>query len=120
MTLKKQNKSLSQKLKDPAAWVVPESQAKVLRRPKLPEIQEIYIQEGPAHIKTKAGTEVRIDAYGNVTIVGQNSLKFKCEGDMEFEADNITMKSKETYRIEGGKHLVQKADRIDLNPKEKV
>lgn len=81
--------------------------------------KELHITKGPFTVKTASGLEVRIDAFNNVTIVGQNSLKFKCEGDMEFEADNITMKSKETYRIEGGKHLVQKAKRIDLNPNEK-
>lgn len=83
--------------------------------PKQLKIQEINI-EGPSIIKTKTGVEVRIDAYNNVTIVGQNSLKFKCEGDMEFEADNITMKTKNMHRIESEKQIIQKAKRIDFNP----
>lgn len=80
--------------------------------------RELNILKGPFTVRTATGLEVRVDAYNNVTIVGQNSLKFKCEGDMEFEADNIKMKSKDTHRIEAENHIVQKAARIDLNPKE--
>lgn len=75
---------------------------------------------GPAEIQTPTGIKIQIDAYNNVTIVGQNQLKFKCEGDMEFEADNIRMKSRDQFRLESDKNLIQKAKRIDLNPKDET
>lgn len=76
--------------------------------------------EGPAEIQTSTGIKIQIDAYNNVTIVGQNQLKFKCEGDMEFEADNIRMKSRNQFRLESDKNLIQKAKRIDLNPRDET
>lgn len=119
MLLKKPKTDLMKKLKDPAAWVVPDLQVNLLKNPKQPEIQEINI-EHPAVVRTKTGVEVRIDAYGNVTIIGQNSFKFKCEGDMEFEADSISMRVKDTHRIESEKHIIQKAARIDFNPLDEI
>lgn len=80
------------------------------------EDREVVVDKGPFTVKTPTGLEVRIDAEGNVTIVGHNALKFKCEGEMEFEADNITMRTKHTHRIESEKHIIQKAARIDFNP----
>lgn len=70
----------------------------------------------PAMVETPTGLKIHIDAYNNVTIVGQNQLKFMCEGDIEFEADNIKMKSRDQFRIESDKNLIHKAKRIDLNP----
>lgn len=74
--------------------------------------------EGPAEIETPTGLKIQIDAFNNVTIVGQNQMKFCCEGDMEFDADNIRMKAKDQFRIESEKNLIHKAARIDLNPVE--
>lgn len=72
--------------------------------------------EAPSVIETPTGLKIQIDAFNNVTIVGQNSLKFKCEGEMEFEADNIKMKAKDQFRIESDRNLIHKAARIDFNP----
>lgn len=78
--------------------------------------KEVVIDEVPFTVKTPSGLQVKVDAQNNVTIVGQNSLKFACEGEMEFEAENITMRTKHTHRIESEKHIIQKAARIDFNP----
>ena len=40
----------------------------------------------------------------------------KCSGDIDFDAKNISMRAKENVYIGSGKHLVQQAPRIDLNP----
>lgn len=76
------------------------------------------IVDVPAVVETPTGLKIHIDAFNNVTIVGQNQIKFKCEGDMEFEADNIKMKAKDQFRIESDKNLLHKAKRIDLNPRD--
>lgn len=74
------------------------------------------IVDVPTVVETPTGLKIHIDAFNNVTIVGQNQIKFKCEGDMEFEANNIKMKAKDQFRIESDKNLLHKAKRIDLNP----
>lgn len=74
------------------------------------------IIDTPTTVETPTGLKIYIDAFNNVTIVGQNQIKFKCEGDMEFEADNIRMKAKDQFRVESDKNLIHKAKRIDLNP----
>ena len=75
-----------------------------------------YNVEGPAEIETSTGLKIQIDAFNNVTIVGQNQMRFVCEGDMEFDADNIRMYAKDQFRLESGRNLIHKAARIDINP----
>jgi hypothetical protein len=78
------------------------------------------IVDVPATVETPTGLKIHIDAFNNVTIVGQNQMKFQCEGIMEFEADHIRMKSRDQTIIESDRHLVHLAKRIDLNPSQKV
>ena len=74
----------------------------------------------PATVETPTGLKIQIDAFNNVTIVGQNQLSFKCEGEMTFEAEHIRMKSHDQTIIESDRHLVHKAKRIDLNPSQRI
>jgi hypothetical protein len=81
---------------------------------KVPEYYKIY---SPAIVEVEGGVTIRIDAQNNVTIEGQRSIRFKTDSDIEFDAKNISMQAQENVYIGSGKHLVQQAPRIDLNPK---
>ena len=59
---------------------------------------------------------ITVDDNKNVRISGHNKLFFDSAGDVEINAKNINMNAEEVIRIESGKHLVQKSERIDLNP----
>lgn len=80
---------------------------------KVPE----YVKVGsPAIVEVDGGVTIHIDAKNNVTIKGHNKMKFVCDGDLELDAKNIKMQAQENVYIGSGKHLVQQAPRIDLNP----
>jgi len=72
------------------------------------------------------GVTIRIDKDKNITIEGQNSLSFRCEGDVDFDAENINLHARKgmTVNVDGevymgsSKQIIQQAPRIDLNPYE--
>lgn len=80
----------------------------------------------PSTIEVDGGVKIHIDNQNNVIIEGQNSLKFKCDGDMDFDAENINlhaskdmiMNIKGEVYLGSNKHIIQQAPRIDLNPME--
>lgn len=82
----------------------------------------------PSIIKVDGGVTIRVDSNRNVTIEGQNSLSFKCEGDVDFDADHINLHARKgmTMNVDGevymgsSKHIIQQAPRIDLNPFERT
>ncbi len=81
---------------------------------KVPE----YVKVGsPAIVEVDGGVTIHIDAKNNVTIKGHEKIRMKCDGDFEVDAKNINMQAQENVYIGSGKHLVQQAPRIDLNPK---
>ena len=75
----------------------------------------IYV-DSPTVISVDNGIIIKIDADRTLTIEGQKSIKMKCSGDIDFDAKNISMRAKENVYIGSGKHLMQQAPRIDLNP----
>lgn len=74
------------------------------------------IVDVPVTVETPTGVKIHIDAFNNVTVVGQNQLKFKCEGDIDFDADNINMNAKNRIVVKSGVHLIHHSERIDINP----
>lgn len=80
---------------------------------KVPEYVKV---SAPSIVEVEGGVTIHIDAKNNVTIKGHNKIKFMCDGDLEFDAKNINMQAQENVYIGSGKHLVQQAPRIDLNP----
>lgn len=84
-----------------------------------------FIQKSnnPKVIEVEDGVIIKIDADNNIIIEGQKSIKFKCEGDMDFDANTINMHAKAMNMCIDGdvylgssSHLVHQAPRIDLNP----
>jgi hypothetical protein len=78
----------------------------------------------PSIINVEGGVTIRVDKDKNVTIEGHNSLKFCCDGDLDFDADNINLHARSgmTVNVDGeiymgsSRHIIQQAPRIDLNP----
>lgn len=76
---------------------------------------EVYVTK-PTTVNVVGGVKIHVNEYNEVVIEGNSSLKFKTEGDIEFDAKNISLNAQENVYIGSGKHLVQQAPRIDLNP----
>lgn len=79
------------------------------------KMDEIYVT-GPTTVSVVGGVKIHVNEYNEVTIEGNSSLKFKTDDDIEFDAKNINLNAQENVYIGSGKHLVQQAPRIDLNP----
>lgn len=78
----------------------------------------------PKVIEIEDGVKIHVDTDNNIVIEGHNGIKFKCPGDIEFEAENINMHAKSMITSVDGDvyvgsstHIVHQAPRIDLNPK---
>lgn len=82
----------------------------------------------PSIVKIDGGVTIRIDSNKNITIEGQNSLSFRCDGDVDFDAEHINLHARKgmTMNVDGevymgsSKHIIQQAPRIDLNPYEGI
>lgn len=77
----------------------------------------------PQLIELEDGVTIKIDSNKNILIEGQNGIKFKCIGDIDFDADTINMHAKTmTMSVDGdvymgsSTHIIQQAPRIDFNP----
>lgn len=77
----------------------------------------------PTVVEVKNGVKIHIDENGNIEVEGNNNISFKCQGNMDFDAENINMHAKSMImNIDGyvymgsSKHIIQQAPRIDLNP----
>lgn len=76
---------------------------------------DMYVT-GPATINVVGGVKIHINDHNEIVIEGTSDMKFKTEGDIEFDAKNINLNAQENVYIGSGKHLVQQSPRIDLNP----
>lgn len=93
---------------------------------KVETLFDIVEIKKPSIIKVDGGVTIRIDNNKNITIEGQNSLSFRCEGDVDFDAEHINLHARKglTMNVDGevymgsSKHIIQQAPRIDLNPYE--
>lgn len=93
---------------------------------KVESLFDIVEVKKPSIVKVEGGVTIRIDRDRNVTIEGQNSLSFRCEGDVDFDAEHINLHARRglTMNVDGevymgsSKQIIQQAPRIDLNPYE--
>lgn len=93
---------------------------------KVESLFDIIEVKKPSIVKVEGGVTIRIDKDKNVTIEGQNSLSFRCEGDLDLDAEHINLHARKgmTMNVDGevymgsSKHIIQQAPRIDLNPYE--
>lgn len=93
---------------------------------KVESLFDIIEVKKPSIVKVEGGVNIRIDKDKNVTIEGQNSLSFRCEGDLDLDAEHINLHARKgmTMNVDGevymgsSKHIIQQAPRIDLNPYE--
>ena len=93
---------------------------------KVESLFDIVEVKKPSIVKVEGGVTIRIDKDKNVTIEGQNSLSFRCEGDLDLDAEHINLHARKgmTMNVDGevymgsSKHIIQQAPRIDLNPYE--
>lgn len=93
---------------------------------KVESLFDLVEVKKPSIIKVDGGVTIRIDRDKNITIEGQNSLSFRCEGDVDFDAEHINLHARKglTMNVDGevymgsSKHIIQQAPRIDLNPYE--
>jgi hypothetical protein len=100
-----------------------EGQRKMLPS-KVESLFDEIIVTKPSIIKVDSGVTIRIDKDKNITIEGQNSLSFRCEGDVDFDAEHINLHARKgmTMNVDGevymgsSKHIIQQAPRIDFNP----
>lgn len=91
---------------------------------KVESLFDIVTVKKPSIVKVDGGVTIRIDKDKNVTIEGQNSLSFRCDGDVDFDAEHINLHARKglTMNVDGevymgsSKHIIQQAPRIDLNP----
>lgn len=76
-------------------------------------------------VSVEGGVKIHIDKDNNITIYGQNSIKFYSEGDLDIGARNVSIHATESMvmavdgdvYIGSSSHIIQQAPRIDLNPK---
>jgi hypothetical protein len=93
---------------------------------KIESLFDLVEVKKPSIIKVDGGVTIHIDKDKNITIEGQNSLSFRCEGDVDFDAGHINLHARKgmTMNVDGeiymgsSKHIIQQAPRIDLNPYE--
>lgn len=93
---------------------------------KLAEKIERITVSRPSTVYVDGGITLHIDSDNNVTIEGHKSLKFSCDGDLDFDAKNINLHASKSLNIDvngdihigSSTNIVEQAPRIDLNPKE--
>lgn len=104
-----------------------EGQEKMLPN-KVESLFDVIEINKPSIVKIDGGVTIRIDSNKNITIEGQNSLSFRCDGDVDFDAEHINLHARKgmTMNVDGevymgsSKHIIQQAPRIDLNPYEGI
>lgn len=79
------------------------------------KLDEIYVTK-PTTINVYGGVKIHIDDNNEITVEGHSKLKFTTDSDIEFDGKNINLQAQENVYIGAGKHIVEQAPRIDLNP----
>lgn len=70
---------------------------------------------GPRIINIYGKIKISVVSENDITIEGLEAVKIKTD-ELDLDARNISIQAEENLYIGAGKHLVQQAPRIDLNP----
>lgn len=62
------------------------------------------------------GSEVILNTDGTVEIKAPNGIKFKTDGDLEFDAKTVKVNAKEDIELGSANNISQQAPTIHLNP----